>query len=75
MGEATVAAKAAGATGGASTFDAVVIGAGVAGLYQVYRLREMGMSVQGFEAGSGVGGTWYWNRYPGARCDSAVEMC
>ncbi|WP_232419780.1 NAD(P)-binding protein [Methyloversatilis discipulorum] len=57
MGEATVAAKAAGATEGANTFDAVVIGAGVAGLYQVYRLREMGMSVQGFEAGSGVGGT------------------
>jgi cation diffusion facilitator CzcD-associated flavoprotein CzcO len=50
--------------------DAVVIGAGFAGIYMVYRLREMGLSVQGFEAGSGVGGTWYWNRYPGARCDS-----
>ena len=74
MGEATVAAKAAGATEGAKTFDAVVIGAGVAGLYQVYRLREMGMSVQGFEAGSGVGGTWYWNRYPGARFDSEAEI-
>ncbi|WP_238017612.1 NAD(P)/FAD-dependent oxidoreductase [Dactylosporangium sp. AC04546] len=50
-------------------FDAVVIGAGFAGLYQLYRLRELGFTAQGFEAGSGVGGTWYWNRYPGARCD------
>src|SRR6185312_2724692 len=50
--------------------DAVVIGAGFAGMYQVYKLREMGLAVQGIEAGSGVGGTWYWNRYPGARCDS-----
>jgi cation diffusion facilitator CzcD-associated flavoprotein CzcO len=50
--------------------DAVVIGAGFAGLYMVYRLRELGFSVRGLEAGSGVGGTWYWNRYPGARCDS-----
>jgi cation diffusion facilitator CzcD-associated flavoprotein CzcO len=48
-----------------------VLGAGFAGLYMNYRLRdEMGMSVQVFEAGDGVGGTWYWNRYPGARCDS-----
>jgi cyclohexanone monooxygenase len=50
--------------------DAVVIGAGFAGLYMVYRLRELGFSVRGLEAGGGVGGTWYWNRYPGARCDS-----
>jgi len=51
--------------------DAVVIGAGFAGLYMNYRLRdELGMSVQVYEAGDGVGGTWYWNRYPGARCDS-----
>jgi cation diffusion facilitator CzcD-associated flavoprotein CzcO len=50
-------------------FDAVVIGAGFAGLYQLYRLRELGFTAQGFEAGSGVGGTWFWNRYPGARCD------
>ena len=49
--------------------DAVVIGAGFAGLYQVYRLREAGFTVQGFEQGDGVGGTWFWNRYPGARCD------
>jgi cyclohexanone monooxygenase len=50
--------------------DAIVIGAGFAGLYMVYRLRESGFSVRGLEAGDGVGGTWYWNRYPGARCDS-----
>ena len=51
------------------TFDAVVIGAGFAGLYSLYRLRNLGLSVKVFEAGDGVGGTWYWNRYPGARCD------
>ena len=51
-------------------FDAVVIGAGVAGLYQLYRLRELGLRVRIFETGSAVGGTWYWNRYPGARFDS-----
>ena len=50
--------------------DAVVVGAGFAGLYMLHRLRGMGLSVQVFERGSGVGGTWYWNRYPGARCDS-----
>ncbi len=49
--------------------DAVVVGAGFAGLYLLHRLRELGLSVQVFEAGDGVGGTWYWNRYPGARCD------
>ena len=52
------------------TFDVLIIGAGVTGLYALYRLREMGFSVQSFEDGSGVGGTWYWNRYPGARFDS-----
>ena len=51
------------------SFDAVVIGAGFAGLYALYRLRTLGLSVRVFEAGKGVGGTWYWNRYPGARCD------
>src|SRR3984885_2206906 len=51
-------------------YDAIVIGAGMSGLYQLYRLRELGMSVRVFEAGTGVGGTWYWNRYPGARFDS-----
>ena len=51
-------------------FDAIVIGAGVSGLYSLYRLRESGFSVQAFEEGSGVGGTWFWNRYPGCRFDS-----
>jgi len=51
-------------------FDAIVIGAGISGMYQLYRLRELGLRVRVFEAGTGVGGTWYWNRYPGARFDS-----
>ncbi|MEM7749892.1 MAG: NAD(P)/FAD-dependent oxidoreductase [Pseudomonadota bacterium] len=51
-------------------FDAIVVGAGISGLYQLYRLRELGLSVRVLEMGSGVGGTWYWNRYPGARFDS-----
>ena len=50
-------------------FDAVVVGAGFSGLYMLYRLRELGMSVKAFESAGDVGGTWYWNRYPGARCD------
>ena len=57
-------------TQAAADFDAIVIGAGVSGLYQLYKLRELGLSARVFEAGSGVGGTWYWNRYPGARFDS-----
>ena len=51
------------------TCDVVVVGAGFAGLYMVHRAREEGLSVMCFEAGEGVGGTWYWNRYPGARVD------
>jgi cation diffusion facilitator CzcD-associated flavoprotein CzcO len=58
------------ATGTRLDFDAVVIGAGVAGLYQLHKLRELGLKVRVFEAGSGIGGTWFWNRYPGARFDS-----
>lgn len=54
--------------------DAMVIGAGVAGLYQLYRLREMGLTVRAYDTASGVGGTWYWNRYPGARFDSQAEI-
>ncbi len=50
--------------------DAVVVGAGFAGLYMLHRLRAMGLRVRVFEKGDGVGGTWYWNRYPGARCDT-----
>jgi cation diffusion facilitator CzcD-associated flavoprotein CzcO len=51
-------------------FDAIVIGAGVTGLYALYRLRERGFSVRLYDDAPGVGGTWYWNRYPGARFDS-----
>ena len=51
------------------TVDVVVVGAGFAGLYALYRFRAQGLSVRVYEAGSDVGGTWYWNRYPGARCD------
>ena len=50
-------------------FDAVIVGAGLAGLYMLHRLRGLGFSARVYEAGGGVGGTWYWNRYPGARCD------
>jgi len=51
------------------SYDVVVVGAGFAGLYTLHSLRQRGVSVRLFEAGDGVGGTWYWNRYPGARCD------
>ncbi len=57
-------------------FDAVVVGAGLSGLYMLHKLRELGLSARVYEAGGGVGGTWYWNRYPGARCDvESVEYC
>ena len=56
-------------TGQTGLLDVVVVGAGFAGLYSLHRLRAMGLKVQVYEAGSGVGGTWFWNRYPGARCD------
>lgn len=52
-------------------YDVIIIGAGLSGMYQLYRLREMGLRVRVFETGTGVGGTWYWNRYPGAQCDTA----
>jgi cation diffusion facilitator CzcD-associated flavoprotein CzcO len=59
----------------ATELDALVIGAGFAGLYQLLSLRErLGLSVKALEAGDGVGGTWYWNRYPGARCDSESHV-
>jgi cyclohexanone monooxygenase len=50
-------------------YDAIVVGAGFAGMYALYRLRELGLRVRAFETGDGVGGTWYWNCYPGARVD------
>ena len=54
-------------------YDAIIIGAGATGLYQLYRLRELGLSVRVIEAAGGVGGTWFWNRYPGCRFDSESE--
>src|ERR1700740_413313 len=54
----------------AQQYDTIIIGAGISGLYQLYRLQALGMTVRVLEAGTGVGGTWYWNRYPGARFDS-----
>jgi cyclohexanone monooxygenase len=53
----------------ADVLDAVIVGAGFAGLYMLHRLRGLGLSTRVYEAGGGVGGTWFWNRYPGARCD------
>jgi cation diffusion facilitator CzcD-associated flavoprotein CzcO len=53
-----------------ATYDAIIIGAGISGLFMLYRLRELGMTARVFEAGTDLGGTWYWNRYPGARFDS-----
>ena len=50
-------------------FDAIIVGAGFAGMYMLHKLRGMGLSARVYERGDGVGGTWYWNRYPGARCD------
>src|SRR4051794_8012356 len=51
-------------------YDAIVIGAGISGIFMLYRLRELRMTTRVFESGTDVGGTWYWNRYPGARFDS-----
>src|SRR5512144_2177364 len=70
MANASQQTSTTGATGSVEQYDAIVSGAGVSGLYQLYRLRELGLSVRLFEDGGGVGGTWYWNRYPGCRFDS-----
>jgi cyclohexanone monooxygenase len=51
-------------------FDVVIVGAGISGMYMLYKMRELGLSTRVLEMGSDVGGTWYWNRYPGARCDT-----
>ncbi|USQ81245.1 NAD(P)/FAD-dependent oxidoreductase [Ornithinimicrobium faecis] len=56
------------------TLDALIIGAGVAGLYQLHQLREQGLNVASYDAASDVGGTWYWNRYPGAKFDSEAYI-
>src|SRR5713226_9171429 len=52
-----------------ATCDVVIVGAGFSGLYMLHKVRELGFSARVYEAGSGVGGTWFWNRYPGARVD------
>ena len=57
------------ATSPSTRHDVVIVGAGLAGLYAIHKLRGLGFKVRAFEAGDGVGGTWFWNRYPGARCD------
>ena len=56
------------------SLDALIIGAGFSGLYQLYSLKKLGLSAKVIEAGSGVGGTWYWNRYPGAACDTEAYI-
>ena len=70
-----VAQPTLGTLGATAEYDALVIGAGFAGLYQLLCLRDrLGLRVMALEAGAGVGGTWYWNRYPGARCDSESHV-
>jgi cation diffusion facilitator CzcD-associated flavoprotein CzcO len=71
--QTTTAGTSSAVTAPVAQFDAIVIGAGVSGLYQLYRLRKLGLSVRCLEDGDGVGGTWYWNRYPGCRFDSESE--
>jgi cation diffusion facilitator CzcD-associated flavoprotein CzcO len=56
-----------------SSFDAIVVGAGFGGLYQLYKLKELGLSVKLFEKAPEIGGTWYWSQYPGATSDSTSE--
>ena len=60
-------------SGPVEQYDAIIIGAGVTGLYQLHKLRQLGLSVRLFDDGDGVGGTWHWNRYPGCRFDSESE--
>ena len=62
------------ASAGQQVLDALIIGAGVAGLYQLHQLRQLGLKVRAFETTSEVGGTWYWNRYPGAKFDSEAYI-
>jgi cation diffusion facilitator CzcD-associated flavoprotein CzcO len=69
MTDVSARQRATSADSAAVDFDVVVIGAGFAGLYLLHQLRELGFTARAFETGDGVGGTWFWNRYPGARCD------
>lgn len=70
----TLERPAQGAEAPTRTLDALIIGAGVAGLYQLHQLRERGFTVRAYDTANGVGGTWYWNRYPGARFDSEAYI-
>ena len=74
MSAPTEAAPLAGSSTNATQLDALIIGAGIAGMSQLYRLREQRLAVRVLEAGDDLGGTWYWNRYPGARVDSQSHV-
>ena len=74
MAEAATITKKSNGSHPTLTLDAAVVGAGVAGLYQLHLLRDQGLTVKAFDAASDVGGTWYWNRYPGARFDSEAYI-
>ncbi len=74
MNTATRAAPSSASSKPTRTLDALVIGVGVAGLYQLHQLRAQGLEVRAFDAASNVGGTWYWNRYPGAKFDSEAYI-
>ena len=74
MTEAMLEAKRPHRASSVRKLDALIIGAGVAGLYQLHQLRELGMNVRAYDTASNVGGTWYWNRYPGARFDSEAYI-
>ncbi|MBV8704246.1 MAG: NAD(P)/FAD-dependent oxidoreductase, partial [Acetobacteraceae bacterium] len=74
MAATTQAAPSASSPTKPTQLDALVIGASIAGMYQLYRLREQGLKGRALEAGDNVGGTWYWNRYPGARVDSQSHV-
>ncbi len=74
MNAVTPGAKSANGKGKTETLDALIIGAGVAGLYQLHQLRSQGLKVKAYDSASGVGGTWYWNRYPGAKFDSEAYI-
>jgi len=65
----TIAANSSSKAKPAADYDVIIVGAGFGGLYALYKLRKEGYSALVYEAGSGVGGVWYWNRYPGARVD------
>jgi cyclohexanone monooxygenase len=66
--------KTASAPGRNGDFDVIIVGAGFAGIYMLYRMRKLGLRALCIESGSDVGGTWYWNRYPGARCDAVSAL-